>query len=82
MRRCLHAATQLRGVAPAHGEPEAPWAVLLLPVAARGQRQGSVRTKELKACRRSTLVFRSCPVACDWHFRQAQDRNRLQPLLT
>ncbi len=34
LRHCLRSAAQLRGVAPAHGDPEAPWAILLLPIAA------------------------------------------------
>jgi hypothetical protein len=34
LRRCMRTAGQLAGAGPAHGDPEAPWGVLLLPVAA------------------------------------------------
>lgn len=34
LRRCLRTASQHAGIVPAHGDPEAPWAVLLLPIPA------------------------------------------------
>jgi hypothetical protein len=33
LRACVRAAGQVRGVGAAHGDPEAPWAIVLLPVA-------------------------------------------------
>lgn len=43
LRRCLRTAAQLAGVRPAHGDPEAPWAVLLLPIAAEAVAEACVR---------------------------------------
>lgn len=34
LRSCLRSAAQVRGVRPAHGDPEAPWAILCLPISA------------------------------------------------